>query len=1317
MLYVFLVDVGKMVTFDMNHAVESVEHLKAVIQLRFDVAPEKQVLLISGGESLQPSASVGSYSAGTDTNPIFFFNKVSIESDSLDTSTELATSDQDVSLEIEAVINLPPAFDTVVVRTQLAQEFCDRARQELRTAEALVHEQHLQQQGWAAVVANLDDMTRPVNNLPPSLSLRNNAAGIEQELTEFLSSHQQHMELLESLEEDIVLLGKIPVLPALLSAEQNDEQRGMMLLDWINSTDKKSSLKEMASQCKACLRQLVAEGLEKCRGEVQRVMELVDNQHMLQIRGVEEWLINLEELMDRARKLVQNQQDYLQAFLHNQSSFSRSKDPSVLPDLSESHVKQLKIMLQHHEDLRDIRRRCVAAKNKLCDNLKERLRVLPDLSESHVKQLKIMLQHHEDLRDIRRRCVAAKNKLCDNLKERLRWIIYVQKIISEAQVRMMYTMVATRQLRRQLEICRQIHMAPHTYLRAVTEVIRRRHFSQTFLQWAGMLSSQCQRLHQLEVQARKDFNSQFSKHFLHALFPGMDDLPPPFATRNPRSFDENLPPLSAEDLEVLRKALPEMSELLQPPDTVELPTVALQSSDVMQSCGDDASKPQAKASSSSPQRDSCQERPPEASTEEAMRSTTSEKDCHDGACPEDRERTPKLAVSDDEFEEVPDEPSPGIKADSADILGMPVPQDAILCSPDSLSTTSEKDCHDGACPEDRERTPKLAVSDDEFEEVPDEPSPGIKADSADILGMPVPQDASPLLPGLLADFYIDESMPSSISDSNGVVPVTPGAAATSSAMAAPAQQAQMAAELQRQLDERSAALLAAQEELERERVERRELRHGLTKLCEAAAAVCADSRSDAASLREDLAAARQMLSHEASLIGAAMDTALQALLARLENEKAASIAAEVDRVRREFESAEEDHRHQLEVERLKLEDAHREVHLYQQQLQQLTQLTDSLRTDSALALASLKSTMQQEHESAIAKATLEHELEQEALQERLRTFQKSHEEEVQDLNECICEKDRQIQMLFQDRQALEEQLHSRFGLEKEELVAQFRQECAQREQAIREELIAMHEQQLNRIQHCHEEAIQKAKEQTRLELQQEWESRLPDFKLLQRRESIEDLGATGGDSCSLEEAKPDPCGDSMMESTVKLPHSADPMLLELKSMAMSDNFGAQLQPSPVDKVSILTCQPGDIVLLCYDEGHQNYVLFVLGPNLHFLHTDCLDTLGLKTAPGTVRKGWVLAEVVEKEFCQARKPQNRYRVATGTRFYRVKAKPWDKEAAIRREQQRRSSLRSLTQSSLITASSAASGEGTLPALPAPQEGASAGGEPYPQPLDS
>ena len=35
---------------------------------------------------------------------------------------------------------------------------------------------------------------------------------------------------------------------------------------------------------------------------------------------------------------------------------------------------------------------------------------------------------------------------------------------------------------------------------------------------------------------------------------------------------------------------------------------------------------------------------------------------------------------------------------------------------------------------------------------------------------------------------------------------------------------------------------------------------------------------------------------------------------------------------------------------------------------------------------------------------------------------------------------------------------------------------------------------------------------------------------------------------------------------------------------------------------------------------------------------------------------VTAEVVDKEYCQAKKSQNRFGVAQGTKFYRVKCKP-------------------------------------------------------------
>lgn len=42
----------------------------------------------------------------------------------------------------------------------LFQQFQDVDTEELRACERLIHDQHLQQQGWAAVVANLEDVTR-----------------------------------------------------------------------------------------------------------------------------------------------------------------------------------------------------------------------------------------------------------------------------------------------------------------------------------------------------------------------------------------------------------------------------------------------------------------------------------------------------------------------------------------------------------------------------------------------------------------------------------------------------------------------------------------------------------------------------------------------------------------------------------------------------------------------------------------------------------------------------------------------------------------------------------------------------------------------------------------------------------------------------------------------------------------------------------------------------------------------------------------------------------------------------------------------------
>jgi hypothetical protein len=37
---------------------------------------------------------------------------------------------------------------------------------------------------------------------------------------------------------------------------------------------------------------------------------------------------------------------------------------------------------------------------------------------------------------------------------------------------------------------------------------------------------------------------------------------------------------------------------------------------------------------------------------------------------------------------------------------------------------------------------------------------------------------------------------------------------------------------------------------------------------------------------------------------------------------------------------------------------------------------------------------------------------------------------------------------------------------------------------------------------------------------------------------------------------------------------------------------------------------------------------------------------------------LLGQVTDKEYCQAKKPNNRFNVPLGTKFYRVRVKPWN-----------------------------------------------------------
>lgn len=97
-------------------------------------------------------------------------------------------TDVDLQTQIDASLAMSATYQTVCARAHLAQQCCGLAREQTKICERLVHDQHLQQQGWAAVVANLEDITQ---------MFQSRAEQFQQAFVLYLAERQQHMELLD----------------------------------------------------------------------------------------------------------------------------------------------------------------------------------------------------------------------------------------------------------------------------------------------------------------------------------------------------------------------------------------------------------------------------------------------------------------------------------------------------------------------------------------------------------------------------------------------------------------------------------------------------------------------------------------------------------------------------------------------------------------------------------------------------------------------------------------------------------------------------------------------------------------------------------------------------------------------------------------------------------------------------------------------------------------------------------------------------------------------------------------------------------------
>ncbi|XP_060802696.1 RB1-inducible coiled-coil protein 1 isoform X2 [Amyelois transitella] len=608
MLYVFHVDAGQMTTYDMSLTLQTVAMLKAAIERKTKTPSSSLVLLVSGGEVLKSDHMVSSYSAGTDTNPIYMFSKPSVKESHLKKSMcsdlspilELESGEfrsgersfdgksfADLKASVDKCCSLPATVSTVIACATLAQRFSDLAHELSRSCEQLVHEQHLQHQGWAAVVANLEDIFN---------EFCDRSRNFKETFKKHRAKKEEYHQQLNTLNEVLEALGKIPILPALqvnaeahrfsgfdvfeeadfegnlyrvshpldnssetkhqefgveafkLSEEDVFEQKDaaakkdsmqsddrpvqesdegmrfgrysseskdeLTLLHWILARGNKDSLQDIIDYCQKGLTLIETEPLKEHEEELCHILEYANLHGLKQIKGIEERLYRLDQLLNEVRKREKDQHDQAASLIQYRERLNTACDPSVLPTLVQSH-------------------RC---------------------------QLEKLLKGHQAIADIRRRIIKSKDELSYILKSRLEAVLMIENSMSVQDAHGMLSFQCFNRLARYFVIVSQLHRAPAVFVRAVHEVARRRKFSEAHLKWASDLASKLQKIHEEESSRRQDFNTLFDGHFLKSLFPGMTELPPPFATQAPPVFDAKLPRITDTDVEYIAKSFPHLTE-------------------------------------------------------------------------------------------------------------------------------------------------------------------------------------------------------------------------------------------------------------------------------------------------------------------------------------------------------------------------------------------------------------------------------------------------------------------------------------------------------------------------------------------------------------------------------------------------------------------------------------------------------------------------------------------------------------------------------------------------------------------------------------
>ncbi|XP_032243064.2 RB1-inducible coiled-coil protein 1 [Nematostella vectensis] len=1208
MLYVFLVDVGAMYTFEMEMAMESVETLMGSIASSAGIPVDKQVLLICGGEALDPNDRVCNYSnAGTDTSPIYLFSKSTIESSVPPSPSLNLGSEASLKEQAEISFKLPPTYETLVSRAQLAAEFHHYALEIAQSCDCLISEQKFQQLGWGAVVANLESISREFND---------RAVSVQQSYAEFLESRPRYQEMLSSFKEMLPLLGKIPVLHCLLSSQHQQLNwpqmvDGITLLDWISAQDNKYSLQDMVTQCQAAVEQFDQTVLEDVLTEVNQVQEALENESMKEIKGLEERLEGLQQLLQKVQELVQSQSDMAQGFLQNQTRAQNIGDPSVLPDLCASHQKQLMMLLKNHSQLRDFRRRSA----------------------------------------------RAKDELSINLHTRLRWIMYVEKKVCDCDSTLIIYHENIRRIKRRLDILEQVEEAPKLYILAVAEVVRRRSFSSQYYKWALKLHESAAQTHAEELARREDFAELFGRHFLHAMFTGMEDRPPKLFDKPPKEFDQRLPIITENDLQQLQTSVPELSEYLDKSydaNNISMLDVTLSTTPI-------TSETQSASAATSMSRCVCTM---SVDTQDDGESGVADgKEMHISmgkgtdmsVVQEPTDDTAHIVLAPSDAEEPAKECSSQSEAGSdSDLMFRSAQEDYVTVAEADLGkefteeqSLSVEDQVLGS--HNTSQTLTLTSSGSQSCETSTQTDDGLenKADdeSASEESTPVQQEEQP---------------------------------ATIETTDAPSMNKIIQLEEQLQFYKKELNSVT----MEKEKIKNDNFQTGNL------------FGETLTNLRENLSQTRQMVIDSRTQFKHEIVEALEKLSSTLE--KASELtqertSKEYKKILREVTDKYDKEKKHLLEEKTHCEIEKNDVEIKLQSVMAEKEALEIQHKDKVEELNSSLGILQTHFE------------EQKSLAMKLKeTKERSEEDQQTRFNAIIMrlkrERDQMVGQLNEKLTMLEgeyekQQQHLEVLEQEKVALQQTKEEDSMKFTKKEKELLtalSCTEAKLHEIQSTVEERerefegqLQKEKASALLLLEVErqmWEAEHL------KESSMEVDEASGGIVTQNYQEKIRQLEQENKILSTKLANQTDvlsktvmdfeeseinPVIAQAKQalqdkdeqikhlqQQMEQQQGTAGSVPRNDKVSLKDFQSGDLILLVFDPRYENYLVFSTASALYFLHPDSMAMLDIATT-GPKRRDWSLAILTDREYCQAKKANNRFHVPVGTKFYRIQAKPWEK----------------------------------------------------------